>query len=212
VTWLSIASVYHLPTLAYLHKPTSRHHAPLHIGNRSIHVNKAAVDWLLMGAEKGTRDMTWEEIEEGADKLRVKGGQTAQIVARAGALVSGAPCDESGQPTNKAAMDWLLMGAEEGTRNMTWEEIEEGADKLRAEGGKTEASRKRKHEGSLRGNDAMKVACFARGQDDCHSHACILPECGMFCTATLVERAGRIPQMRLRHDVTQMVKSECSGS
>jgi len=41
-----------------------------------------------MGAEEGTRDMTWEEIEEGADKSRVKGGKTDQIAARAGALVS----------------------------------------------------------------------------------------------------------------------------
>jgi len=98
--------------------------------------NKAAVDWLLMGAEEGTRDMTWEQIEKGADKLRAKGGKAAQIVARAGALVSGAPCDASGQPTNKAAVDWLLMGAVVGTRDMTWEQIEEGTDKLRPEGGK----------------------------------------------------------------------------
>jgi len=28
------------------------------------------VDWALMGAEEGTRDITWEQIEEGADKLR----------------------------------------------------------------------------------------------------------------------------------------------
>jgi len=97
--------------------------------------NKAAVDWLLMGAKEGTRDMTWEEIEEGADKLRVRGGKAAQIVARAGALVSGARPDDSGQPTNKAAVDWLLMGAEEGTCDMTWEQIEEGADKLRVRGG-----------------------------------------------------------------------------
>ena len=34
--------------------------------------------------------------------------------------MSGAPPDGSGQPTNKAAVDWLLMGAEEGTRDMTW--------------------------------------------------------------------------------------------
>jgi len=95
------------------------------------------VDWWLMGAEEGTRDMTWEEIEEGADKLRAKGGKTAQIVVQAGALVSGAPRDASGQPTNKAAVDWLLMSAEVGTRDMTWEEIEEGADKLRANGSKT---------------------------------------------------------------------------
>ena len=63
------------------------------------------------------------------------GGKTAQILARAGALVSGAPRDASGQPTNKAIVDWLLMGAEEGTLDMTWEQIEEGADKVRAEGG-----------------------------------------------------------------------------
>jgi len=98
--------------------------------------NKAAVDWFLMGAEEGTRDMTWEQIEEGADKLRAEGGKTAQIVARTGALVSRAPRDASGRPTNKAAVNWLLMGAEEGTRHMTWEQIEEGADKLRAEGGR----------------------------------------------------------------------------
>jgi len=38
-----------------------------------------------MGAEEGTRDMTWEQIEEGAAKLRAKGatkgGNTAQMVA-----------------------------------------------------------------------------------------------------------------------------------
>jgi len=164
--------------------------------------NKAAVDWLLMGAEEGTRDMTWEEIEEGADKLRVKGGKTAQIVARAGALVSGAPRDDYGKPSKKAAVDWMIMGAQEGTRGMTWEEIEEGADKLRVEGGdicKTSASRKRKREGALRGNDAMKVACLARGQDDCHSHACILPECGIFCAPELVVRARKKDTIRFRH-------------
>ena len=104
-----------------------------------------------MGTEEGTHDMTWEDIEEKADKLRVKGGRkggkTAQILARAGALVSGAPPDASGQPTNKAAMDWTIMGAEEGTRDMTWEQIEEGAAKLRGKGGaifKTAASRSAK--------------------------------------------------------------------
>ena len=51
--------------------------------------------------------------------------------------MSGAPRDASGQPTNKAAVDWLLMGAEEGTCDMTWQEIEEGADKLRVEEEKT---------------------------------------------------------------------------
>ena len=65
-----------------------------------------------------------------------KGGEAAQILARDGALASGAPPNSSGQPTNKAAVDWLIMGAEEGTRDMMWEEIEEGADKLRVEAGR----------------------------------------------------------------------------
>jgi len=164
------------------------------------------MDWIIMGAEEGKRDMTWKGIEKGADRLRVegsrKGGKAAQIVARAGALVSGEPCDDSGQPTNKAAVDWMFMGAEKGTRGMTWQEIGEGADDLRCKGDgicKTAASKKRKREGGLKGNDAMKVACLARGQDDCHSHACILPECGMFCTPTYIVRAGKKGTLRIRH-------------
>jgi len=35
-----------------------------------------------------------------------KGGKAAQILAREGALASGAPPGNSGQPTNKAALDW----------------------------------------------------------------------------------------------------------
>jgi len=65
-----------------------------------------------------------------------KGGTATQILAREGALASGAPPDDSGQPTNKAAVDWLIMGANEGTCDMTWEEIEEGADKLRVDRGR----------------------------------------------------------------------------
>ena len=74
---------------------------------------------------------------------------------------------------------------------------------MRGKGGdicKTSASRKRKREGGLRGNDAMKVACLARGQDNCHSHACILPECGMFCTPELVVRARWCVPISLAHD------------
>jgi len=138
-----------------------------------------------MGAEEGTRDMTLGEIEEGADKLRAKGGNATQMVVRAGALVGGAPSDASGRSTNKAAADWLFMGAERGTRDMTWEQIEVGADKLRGEGGalcKTAASWKRKSERGMRTGNATKAACLAKGQDDIHFHACILPECGMFCS------------------------------
>jgi len=73
---------------------------------------------------------------------------------------------------------------------------------LRGEGGsicKTAASRKRKRERDLKGNDAMKVTWLARGQDNCHSHACILAECGMFCTPTLLVRAGKNDTPRIRH-------------
>jgi len=55
---------------------------------------------------------------------------------RAWALISRAPTDGSGKPTNKAVVDWMLMGAQEGTCDMTWEQVEEGADKLRVDGGK----------------------------------------------------------------------------
>jgi hypothetical protein len=33
------------------------------------------MDWIIMGAEEGKRDMTWKEIEKGADKLRVEGSR-----------------------------------------------------------------------------------------------------------------------------------------
>ena len=91
-------------------------------------------------------------------------------------------------------------------RKTASEPCEEGADKRRAEGDakggricKKSASKKRKRKGGLRGNDAMKVASLARGQDDCHSHACILPECGMFCSSDLIVRAGRKYTIRFRH-------------
>ena len=131
-----------------------------------------------------------------------KGGKAAQIVRPAGALVSGAPPDASGQPTNKAAMDWSIMGAEEGTRDMTWEQIEEGAASLRGEGGairKTAASRKRKSEGGISSGMVRKAACLAMRQDDHHSHACIVPECGMFCTPEVVTSNARKTTIRFRH-------------
>ena len=51
--------------------------------------------------------------------LRQGGGKASQILAPEGALASGAPPGDFGQPTNKATVDWLIMGAEEGTRDMT---------------------------------------------------------------------------------------------
>jgi len=104
---------------------------------------------------------------------------------RENAIASGAPPDASGRPTNKAAVDWLLMGADEGTGDMTWEQIEEGVAKLRGKGGaifKTAASRKHKSEGGLRTAKANKATWLVVAQDDSHSHACVLPECRLFCT------------------------------
>ena len=56
---------------------------------------------------------------------------------------------------------------------------------MRDEGGaicKTAASRKRKSEGGFRTGKANKAAWLVMAQDDNHSHACVLPECGLFCT------------------------------
>jgi len=163
-----------------------------------------------MGAEEGTRGMTWEDIEEEADKLRVKGGRkggkAAQIVAQVGALASGAPHDYSGPPTHKAAVDWMIMGAEEGTRDMMWEEIEEGADKLRITGGKeggasckTAASKKRKTEGGQAGSDRKKALCAARRQNEHHPRLFFLPECGVFATPEPSTWAWVRDYARIRH-------------
>ena len=134
---------------------------------------------------------------------------------RAGALVSGAPPDASGQPTNKAAMDWLIMGAEEGTRDMTWEQIEAGADKLRVQGGatcKTAASQKRRSEGGIKTGNARKATCLVMAQDDRHSHAFILPECGMFCTPELrpLRTSRTKPEIVFRHLCLVTQKEICS--
>jgi len=80
---------------------------------------------------------------------------------------------------------------------MTWEEIEEGAAKLRVkrgkEGGascKTAASKKRKTEVGQACSDRNEALCAAKRQDDHHSHVCMLPECGVFATPEPRIRAG----------------------
>jgi len=101
-------------------------------------------------------------------------------------------------------------------RNMTSEEIEKGATKKRKESGdicKSAASRKRKREGASRGGEARKAAALVRAQDDSHSHVCILPECGMFCTPKF--KVGNGPRqekdtVRLRHGC-QVTKTCVSG-
>jgi len=67
---------------------------------------------------------------------------------------------------------------------------------------KIEASRKRKQEGGLRGGETSKAAFVARAKDDRHSHACILPECGMFCTPKAKrgrEKDKDSDTLRIRH-------------
>jgi len=90
-----------------------------------------------MGAEKGTRDMIWAQIEEGADKLRVEGGEAAQIKARAGASRRGAPANASGQASKLDAVNWQLMGAEKECMGKMQEQIAEGATKKRKEAEQT---------------------------------------------------------------------------
>jgi len=64
---------------------------------------------MIMGAEKGTHDMTWEEIEEGADMLRVKGSTAAQITLRAGAAKHGAPANALGLASRSDAMNFFFF-------------------------------------------------------------------------------------------------------
>jgi len=55
-----------------------------------------------MGEEERTRGKTWQQIMNGADKIRTKDGAASQIVARVRAVFCGAPVDASGHPTDKA--------------------------------------------------------------------------------------------------------------
>ena len=130
-------------------------------------------------------------------------------MARAGAVKSGAPANELGQPINRTAVDWLFMG-EEKTQGKTQEQIEEGATKKRAAGGascKTEASKKIEREGGDRGRDKKKAREIAEGQDENHSHVCILPQCGVFCTARFWPKGQR---MIMRHACVAAKKHESS--
>jgi len=64
---------------------------------------------------------------KGAGKKRKeggkKGGEASQITARAGAAKQGAPADASGQASNLDAVNWRIMGAEEGCRDQTQQQI-----------------------------------------------------------------------------------------
>jgi len=86
---------------------------------------------------------------------------------------------------------------------MTWEQIEEGADKLRGQGDaicKTAASWKQKSEGGIRTGNATKAACLVMGHDDCHSHACILPKCTPQVMPSRTSRTSRTKtDIRFRH-------------
>jgi len=135
--------------------------------------------------------------------------QSRHFVARAGAVKSGAPANELGQPINRTTVDWLFMG-EEKTQGKTQEQIEEGATKKRAAGGTvctTEASKKIEREGGDRDRDKKKAREIAEGQDKTHSHVCILPQCGVFCTARFGPQGQR---MIMRHACVAAKKHESS--
>jgi len=117
------------------------------------------------------------------------------------------------QCTNLDAVNLLIMGGEKECRDKTQGQITEGAAKKRKDGGdicKTAALRKRKREGGLRGSDRQKALCFARRQDDRHSHVRILPECGVICTPKPRIRAGVKDTVRIRH-TCQVAKKVRSG-
>ena len=92
---------------------------------------KAGMDYLLMGGAAGTPGLKWPEIESGAPEIRRKGGTSAQTKARFAAAVRGAPRNsKTGQASNTAGLDYLLMGGARGTRNLTWRQIADGAEKI----------------------------------------------------------------------------------
>jgi len=90
-----------------------------------------------MGGARGTRSLTWRQIADGAQKFKVKGGESTQVVARIGTVFCGAPVNAAGQASNTAGLDYLLMGGARGTCGLTWYQIEDGAQKLRAKAGKS---------------------------------------------------------------------------
>jgi len=96
----------------------------------------AGLDYLLMGGARGTRSLTWRQIEDGAQQIKKKGGEAAQVVARTGAIFCGAPVNEAGQASNTAGLDYLLMGGARGTRSLTWRQIEDGAQQKKKKGRK----------------------------------------------------------------------------
>ena len=62
----------------------------------------------------------------------------------------------------------------------------------------TAASLKRKSEGGINSGMIRKATCLAMRQDDRHSHAFIVPECGMFCTPQVVPSRTKTT-IRFRH-------------
>jgi len=91
--------------------------------------NTAGLDYLLMGGARGTRSLTWRQSEDGEQKLKVKGGESTQVVARIGAVFCGAPLNAAGQASDTVGLDYLLMGGARGTRSLTWRQ------KLKMKGG-----------------------------------------------------------------------------
>ena len=68
-----------------------------------------------------------------------------------------------------------------------------GGNKEKERGGTntTAASKQLKVEGGLRGSNKAKAKHLALGQHESHSHVCILPQCGVFCTPNKKIRVGK---------------------
>jgi len=87
--------------------------------------NTAGLDYLLVGGARETRSLTWQQNEDGAQKLMAKGGASSQIVLCTGAAFFGAPVDaETGQASARAGMLYSFAGSMEGCVGKTWREIE----------------------------------------------------------------------------------------
>jgi len=143
----------------------------------------AGLDYLFMGGARGTHGLTWRQTEDGAQKLRAKGGASTQIVLRIGAAFFGAPVDaETGQASAQAGPFYLFAGGMKGCVGKTWQEIEH-------EGAEIDKNSKKL------GNTKMVENHHQAALAEHHSHICKSSWCGNRCTPSS-EASG---QVRLTH-------------
>jgi len=149
---------------------------------RAESVLTAGLDYLLMGGARGTRSLTWRQIEDGAQQIkkkgRKKGGEAAQVVARNGAVFCGAPVNEEGRASNAAGFLFAVAGGWERCAGKSWAWIE------------AEGTRCRK-----KGQKAGNIASVAADHQAALVHICKSPLCVWGCTPTINDRG----QVRMTH-------------